>query len=345
MAGLLPVRTSLAQLRHQAKDLLRAAQAGDADALSRINAVSDRVQLASAQLALAREYGFASWPRLKREVERREILINRDLPRLRRLLTEEPELARSKMERWRDHKQALPLGYMAMLRFDHERLGLPRALPGTGAVAQALIQAGAPVDGDPGDEETPLITAASYGDAEVAKVLIDAGANLNATSAADSGGVPGGGALLHAAVFGMTAVLDLLVEAGAEVTSLEEAAAAGDVTGWLTRDADLQGRIRALVFAADHQRLPVIDRLVEAGTPVDAFDEVWGRQALRIAAQNGRPASVRRLLEHGADPNLRDKDGLTALDWCRPGRRCLDGPGHREAEAILEPLTRAGGQH
>jgi ankyrin repeat protein len=288
---------------------------------------------------LAHEYGFPSWRRLKSEVERREILTSRDLSGLRRLLAEEPELARSKMEHWRDHKQALPLGYMAMLRFDHERLGLSRELPGRGAVAQALIDAGAPVDGDPGDKETPLITAASYGDAEVAKVLIDAGADVNATSAPDSGGVPGGSALLHAAVFGMTDVLDLLVAAGAKVNSLEEAAAAGEITGWLTPDAPLQARIRALVFAADHQRLLVIDQLIDAGTPVDAFDEVWERQALRIATQNGRPASVRRLLERGADPSLRDKEGLTALDWCRPGRRYFDGPGHAEVEAILRPLT------
>jgi ankyrin repeat protein len=336
----LPVRTNLEQLRRQAKDLLRAAKAGDADALVRIRAVSDRLQLASAQLALAREYGFPSWARLKNEVERREILTSRDLSRLRRLLDEQPELARIKMEHWRDHEQALPLGYIAMLRFDHERLGLPGDLPGTGAVAKALIDAGAPVDLDPGDKETPLITAASYGDAEVAKVLIDAGADLNVRSAPDSGGVPGGTALLHAAVFGMTDVLDLLVEAGAEVHSLEEAAAAGDVEGWLTPESPLQPRIRALVFAADHERLSVIDRLIDAGTPVDAFDEVWGRQALRIAAQNGRPASVRRLLEHGADPNLVDKDGLTALDWSRPGRRYLDGPGHAEVEAILAPPTR-----
>jgi ankyrin repeat protein len=335
MPALFP-RTNLEQLRHQAKDLLRAAQTGDAEALGRIQAVSDRVQLASAQLALAREYGFASWPRLKREVERREILTSRDLGRLHRLLLEEPELARSKMEHWRDHRKALPLGYMAMLRFDAERLGLPGDLPGTGAVAQALIEAGAPVDGDPGDPETPLITAASYGDAEVANVLIEAGADVNAVSAPDSGGVPGGSALLHAAVFGMTDVLDLLVEAGARATSLEEAAAAGDLGDWLTPESDLQARIRALVFAADHQRLPVIDRLIEVGTPVDAFDEVWGRQALRIAAENGRPASVRRLVDHGADPNLRDDEGLTALDRCR---RSSDGAGHAEVVAILEPLT------
>ena len=72
-----------------------------------------------------------------------------------------------------------------MLRFDHARLGLPAELPGTGAAAKALIDAGAPVDGRPGDLETPLITAASYGDAEVAKVLIDAGADIEAVSAPD----------------------------------------------------------------------------------------------------------------------------------------------------------------
>jgi hypothetical protein len=60
------------------------------------------------------------------------------------------------MEHWRDHQCVDPVGYMAMLRFDHGRLGLPGELPGTGAMAKALIQAGAPVDGYPGDQETPL---------------------------------------------------------------------------------------------------------------------------------------------------------------------------------------------
>jgi len=61
MPALFP-RTNLTQLRHQAKDLLAAANAGDEAALARIGVVSDRIQLSSAQLAPAREYGFASWP-------------------------------------------------------------------------------------------------------------------------------------------------------------------------------------------------------------------------------------------------------------------------------------------
>ena len=336
----LPARPDLEQLRHQAKDLLRDANRGDADALARIRAVSDRLILASAQLAIAREYGFDSWPRLKREVERRDILNSRDLSRLSSLLAEDPGMAVSPMVNWSDHTLgANPLNYIAMIGFDHERLGLPADLPGTGRVAAALIEAGAPVDGLAGDSETPLMTAASYGDAEVAQVLIDAGADIEARASADAGGVPGGTALMHAAVFGMTRVLDLLIKAGAQPHSIESAAAIGDITGWLTPDTPLQARIRALTFAADHQRLSVIDQLIDAETPVDAVDEIHGRQALRLAAQDGRPQSVRRLLERGADPNLRDEHGHTALDLCQPAHRYLDNPGHDEVDAILRPLT------
>jgi uncharacterized protein len=340
MTRRLPVRPDLEQLRHQAKDLLRSAKGGDPDAAERISAVAGPLILASAQLAVARGYGFASWPALKTEVERREILNDRDLARLGAMLAEQPQLATVKLQRWCDHKDASPLAYVAMLRFDAGRLGLPRDLPGTGAVARALLDAGAPCDGDPADRESPLITAASYGDAEVAAVLIEAGADLEACSTPDSGGVPGGSALLHAAVFGMTEVLDLTVAAGARIASLEMAAAAGDVTGWLGPGNDPEARIRALVFAADHQRLTVIDQLIDAGTPVDAVDAQWGRQALQIAAQRGRPLSVRLLLERGADPNRRDAEHQrTALQWCAPEHHYLDSPGHRQVEALLRPVT------
>jgi ankyrin repeat protein len=336
----LPARPDLEQLRHQAKDLLRDATQGDPNALARIHAVSDRLILASAQLAIAREYGFESWRKLKLEVERREILNSRDLARLSSLLADDPDLAVTRMVNWSDHRLgANPLNYVAMIRFDHERLALPADLPGTGRIAAALIDAGAPVNGMPGDFETPLITAASYGDPEVAQVLIDAGADIEAR-AADAGAVPGGTALMHAAVFGFTEIVDLLARAGARPHGIESAAAVGDITGWLRPDTPLQARIRALGFAADHQRLSVIDRLIGAGTPVDAVDELFGRQALRLAAQNGRPRSVRRLLEHGADPNLRDEHGRTPLDLCQPAHRTHDNPGHAEVDAILRALTR-----
>jgi ankyrin repeat protein len=42
------------------------------------------------------------------------------------------------------------------------------------------------------------MTAASYGDAEVAEVLIEAGADIEARASTDAGGGPGGTALMHA---------------------------------------------------------------------------------------------------------------------------------------------------
>ena len=191
----LPSRPDLEQARRQAKELLRAAHDGDAEATARIAAVSDRQTLAGARLALAREHGFPSWVKLTREIERREILDNREADRLAALLAEEPELATAPMRRWRDHGGGpSPLSYTAMLRYDTAD-GVWRDLPDTGPLARLLLQAGAPADGGPDDSETPLITAASYGDAEVARALIEAGADLEARASDDAGGVPGGTAI------------------------------------------------------------------------------------------------------------------------------------------------------
>jgi hypothetical protein len=70
----LPDRPDLDQLRRQARELLRAATNGEARAVTRLRAVSERVTLSAAQLAVAREHGYPSWPALKAEVERRQRL-------------------------------------------------------------------------------------------------------------------------------------------------------------------------------------------------------------------------------------------------------------------------------
>jgi hypothetical protein len=77
----LPARPSLEYERKEAKALLRRLRAGDPDALVRARAMHpttdashpERIRLADAQLVIAREYGFRSWPRLVRwfgDVER-----------------------------------------------------------------------------------------------------------------------------------------------------------------------------------------------------------------------------------------------------------------------------------
>jgi hypothetical protein len=67
----LPDHPDLNQLRRQARELLRAATEGDPHALTRLRAVSERVTLSAAQLAVAREYGFPSWPALRTEADHR----------------------------------------------------------------------------------------------------------------------------------------------------------------------------------------------------------------------------------------------------------------------------------
>jgi hypothetical protein len=72
----LPHRPDIDQLRRQARELHRAAHGGDPGALRRLRTVSDKVTLSTAQLALAREYGFTSWRRLHDEVTHRRTLLN-----------------------------------------------------------------------------------------------------------------------------------------------------------------------------------------------------------------------------------------------------------------------------
>jgi hypothetical protein len=67
----LPERADIDQLRRRARELLRAAVAGEPEALARLSAVSGRPTLAAAQLAIAREHGFRSWPALRSEAASR----------------------------------------------------------------------------------------------------------------------------------------------------------------------------------------------------------------------------------------------------------------------------------
>ena len=81
----LPPRPSLEFERKEAKALLRRLRAGDAQALLRAHARHPAMQvparripqLADAQLVIAREYGFASWPRLVRYFEDAERVLHR----------------------------------------------------------------------------------------------------------------------------------------------------------------------------------------------------------------------------------------------------------------------------
>lgn len=106
----LPARANLEHLKKQAKELLRAAQSGDADALARLRTQADRaadapLKLADAQHAVAREYGFPTWRAMREHVEARATpadplealalaVTADDVGRARSLLARTPALAR-----------------------------------------------------------------------------------------------------------------------------------------------------------------------------------------------------------------------------------------------------------
>jgi hypothetical protein len=93
-----PVHPDLDQLRHQAKDLLKAIRRGDAGAIGELQRNHPRApapataRLADAQLALARSYGVASWPRLVQACQLIDAIWEDDLETVRTLVTRHPAL-------------------------------------------------------------------------------------------------------------------------------------------------------------------------------------------------------------------------------------------------------------
>ena len=184
----LPERASYDYLKKLAKErlvLLRAA--------------NPATQLADAQRAIAREYGFASWRALKAEIDRRrepriaafmQACRAGDVEALRELLQDDPGLARER----------LAAGSHGLhLAFRH-----PDAL-------RLLIAHGAdPNVRDLGDNASPLHLAAANAELESVRVILDAGADAQGTGDVHNGDVIG-----WAMREGNEAVIQLLLERGA----------------------------------------------------------------------------------------------------------------------------------
>ncbi len=100
MSTQLPERPSLEHLKNEAKDLLKRAKKGDASAAQAIG----ELKLVNAQLAVAREYGFASWSKLKRHIEgfddRRDEFFSAiragDRARVAKVLDDDPAIVRAR---------------------------------------------------------------------------------------------------------------------------------------------------------------------------------------------------------------------------------------------------------
>ena len=146
---------------------------------------------------------------------------------------------------------------------------------------RALLAEGADVNAARGDGMTGLHWAALNGNAEIARLLVGAGAALEA------GTRLGAHRPLHvAARAGHGEVVEALVGAGADVAALTETGAV------------------PLHFAAASGDLRAVTALLKGGAPVDAQEPEWEQTPLMFASALGRTETVVALLEAGADATL-----------------------------------------
>jgi ankyrin repeat protein len=274
--------TNLEQQHKLAKDLIRAARAGEPEALARIRAVrsdaglADRtLQLADAQLAIAREAGFDSWPKLVAELQERDVQAFRDA------------VTRGDLERAR--------GLLAMEHV-RQRVNDPMFVFGQRAAHIAannqqlltmLIAAGADVNMKSDWENGPY-TVLDRADEGAAKFLLEHGATLTPNVAARLGWfdelqalVNGDASLVHA-------------RGGDGQQPLHEAKTVAIADFLLDRGAGIDVR------CIDHKTTPaqyalvdrpeVCRRLLERGATPDIF----------MAARFGDLDLARRLVD--ADP-------------------------------------------
>ena len=315
----LPARPSLDHLRHEARDLLRAAQAGDPAAADPIRAVSATPTLANAQLALAREYGFASWARLKAVVQARTTDLARQAEKFceasirdwtglaARMLAAHPELAVY------NFATAVILGDAARVQAEITR---DPAL----ATRVDARTGWTPLHAACASRWHQLDPARAGGLVAVTRLLLDAGA--------DPGGhAPGrrgrGGAWtpLRCAVAGAAnpPIVALLLERGAvpDDHDLYLAGFGGDdhqsLRLLLRHATDVPGMAEmALAAPISQNDTEGVRLLLEAGADPRRYADDNGAPASAVyeAVKSGCSAElVELLLSHGADPDRPGSDG------------------------------------
>lgn len=321
----------LDQARRRAKELLRAARAGDPSATARMR--DDRApRLADAQRAIAQELGFASWPALVEHVElattdreqRRARLVEAALAGradiVERLLGGDPALARAGLD------VALVLGDEAAVAaaLDHDPGLVHRDLPGPGRkplscachsvclrpssprapgvrrVVELLLDRGADVDEVHHNEYGAM--SVLYGAAGVAQdpatttLLLDRGANPD-----------DGESVYHSVEADDTTCLEILLARGA---SVRDTNALGNAMGHpgkvrlLLERGNLRPSDPELRDALLHAGNPeVVELLIAHGAALDVRDR-HGRTPYMRAARFKDPTTMRILAAAGAETEL-----------------------------------------
>jgi len=321
MSNSLPDRPDLDQLRRRAKELRDAARRGDPDAVGRLArhhtvAPQHVVTLAAAQLVVARELGFASWPQLKAAVDalattperRAEVFVADSVDGHVRgaaaILETVPNIARYSLE------AAAVLG-------DSEKVRERLAVDPSDAVAIDEVRGWPPlmyVCYSPWHRIDPRRAA---GMAEVVRLLLDAGASPNTNNGARQGYRS---ALKGAVELNNPDVARVLLEAGANPDlgrPIGEAAGLRDhrcLELLLAHGARVVAgtwTVGAAVFADDAYAVSLLLETMEGGTAQAALEAT---ESLPDAAADASVEVVAALLASGADPEAHDQDrGLSAL--------------------------------
>ena len=178
------------------------------------------------------------------------------------------------------------------------------------------------IDSQNGRESEALVTAIRAGNAEIVKILIQAGAPVNPS---ETKLWP---PLSDAAFTKHFAIMNLLLQSGAKVDALDHHGMTLLVsTGFFDptvttilleagadpNAADREGET-ALMKASGYGVKPTVKMLIDHHADVNLKD-VRGRTALMHAASGQRADAIPLLLENGADPNARDYEGKSALDY------------------------------
>ena len=201
--------------------------------------------------------------------------------------------------------------------------------------------------------ETPLHRIAAYGrSAEVAQLLIEHGAKVDAPRA--DGRTP----YVMALRSGNRAVAELLTTLGADTTIAgpvdrllgalavaDEKLARSIVSSnpGIIDGLDAEDR-QALALAAEEGRADSIRLLLEFGFAMD-WEHEWGGTPLHLAAWHGRPDVVKLLLELGAPVNVKDSTyGSSPLAWAAHGSmNCRKGEDEDYCR-VIELLLDAGAE-
>lgn len=208
---------------------------------------------------------------------------------------------------------------------------------GNARMIETLIAAGADPNSALPEGETVLMTAARTGSGPAVEALLDHGADVNAKERWQ-----GETALMWAAAENHAAAVTLLVKRGAIVDARSSALQFPKFAfngSTMVSTPMPRGSMTALLMAARQGALDGVRALVEAGADLD-LTEPDGSSALVLAIVNSHQDVAVLLLEKGANPNVADSAGMAALYAAlemRSGGRLINRPS-RKPTGLVDSL-------